>query len=122
VASGPTQFQEHVPGVDVRVHVVGDTAHATEVRSNADDYRYADRSGAALEVTATELPNEIADLCRSAARGMGLLVAGLDLRRTPDGRWVAFEANPSPAFTFYEVATGQLLAEAIAQLLVGLDA
>jgi glutathione synthase/RimK-type ligase-like ATP-grasp enzyme len=121
VASGPTQFQEHIPGEDVRVHVVGDVVHATMVRSGADDYRYAPFDGATLEVTETELPTMVADLCRSAALRIGLFVAGFDLRRTPDGRWVCFEANPSPAFTFYEHATGQPIAAAIAQLLIRLD-
>ena len=121
VANGPTQFQQHVPGDDVRAHVVGDEVLATIVRSEADDYRYASRSGASLELAETSLPADVADRCRAAARGMGLHVAGIDLRRTPDGRWVCFEVNPSPAFTFYERATGQPIAAAVARLLVQLD-
>jgi glutathione synthase/RimK-type ligase-like ATP-grasp enzyme len=52
------------------------------------------------------------------AADMGLLVAGIDLRHTPDDRWVCFEVNPSPAFVFYEEATGQPIANAIARALV----
>jgi len=37
----PTQFQRFIPGTDHRVHVVGDEVFACEVRSGADDYRYA---------------------------------------------------------------------------------
>ena len=48
---------------------------------------------------------------------IGLLVAGIDLRRTVNGEWYCFEANPSPGFTFYEQATGWPMADAIAQLL-----
>ena len=48
---------------------------------------------------------------------LGLHVAGIDLRRTDDGRWVCFEVNPSPGFTFYQEETGQPIAEAIARLL-----
>jgi glutathione synthase/RimK-type ligase-like ATP-grasp enzyme len=121
IANGPTQFQQHVPGEDVRVHVVGEEIHATRVRSDADDYRYTARAGAAPELTATEIPSAVAARCRAAARGMGLHVAGIDLRHTPDDRWVCFEANPSPAFTFYERATGQPIADAIARLLSRLD-
>jgi glutathione synthase/RimK-type ligase-like ATP-grasp enzyme len=121
VANGPTQFQEYVPGEDVRAHVVGDRVLATAVRSEADDYRYASSSGAGLELAETTLPPEIADRCRDAARGMGLHVAGIDLRHATDGRWVCFEVNPSPAFTFYEQATGQPLADEVARLLIGLD-
>jgi hypothetical protein len=50
---------------------------------------------------------------------MHLQVAGIDLRKTSDGNWFCFEVNPSPAFTFYEEATGQPIAKAIANLLVG---
>ena len=49
---------------------------------------------------------------------MQLHVAGIDLRRTPDGEWFCFEVNPSPAFLYYETATGLPIAAAIAQLLV----
>jgi glutathione synthase/RimK-type ligase-like ATP-grasp enzyme len=122
VATCPTQVQEHVEGEDVRVHVAGDEVLATLVRSDADDYRYASRSGARVELAPVELPETVAARCREAARALGLHLAGLDLRRTPGGEWVCFEANPSPAFTFYERATGQPLAAAVARLLVRLDA
>jgi len=48
-----------------------------------------------------------------------LAVAGIDLRRTPEDEWYCFEVNPSPAFSFYEEATHQPIAEAIAALLAG---
>ena len=121
IANGPTQFQAYVPGEDVRVHVVGQEIFATRVCSDADDYRYASHFGSTLELAATELPSAVSDRCFAAARGMRLRVAGIDLRHTPDDRWVCFEANPSPAFTFYEAATGQPIAAAIARLLGRLD-
>jgi glutathione synthase/RimK-type ligase-like ATP-grasp enzyme len=55
------------------------------------------------------------------AAGMRLAVAGIDLRRTPDDRWVCFEVNPSPAFVYYELATGQPIAHAVAHLLARAD-
>jgi glutathione synthase/RimK-type ligase-like ATP-grasp enzyme len=51
------------------------------------------------------------------ARDMQLLFAGIDLRRTPAGDWYCFEVNPSPGFTFYESATGQPIAAAVARFL-----
>jgi glutathione synthase/RimK-type ligase-like ATP-grasp enzyme len=119
VANGPTQFQQYVSGQDVRVHVIGEEIFATLVRSDADDYRYSPQGMLAL--AATEIPPAIADRCLAMARGMELHVAGIDLRHTYDGRWICFEANPSPAFTFYERATGQPIADAIASLLSRLD-
>jgi len=49
---------------------------------------------------------------------LGLLVSGIDLLLTPDGRWFILEVNPSPGFTFYEEATAQPIGEAIVDLLL----
>jgi hypothetical protein len=114
----PTQFQRRVPGTDVRVHVVGAEVFATEVTCEADDYRYAARQGhAPAELSAAQLPEEIAARCRRLAADLGLPVAGIDLRRSPDGEWYCFEVNPSPAFSYYEAAAGQPVAAAVAALL-----
>ena len=121
VANAPTQFQAYVPGFDVRVHVVGEEVFASEVKSDAHDYRYASLSGNDVELAATTVSAEIADQCRAMVTGMGLAVAGIDLRHTPDGRWFCFEVNPSPAFVYYEEATGQPIGQAIAHLLIRAD-
>jgi glutathione synthase/RimK-type ligase-like ATP-grasp enzyme len=118
LACCPVQFQGYVPGVDVRVHVVGDEIFACELRSEADDYRYSGRSGQTTDVTAIDLPADIAALCRRASAALGLPLCGIDLRRTPDGRWVAFEVNPSPGYTYFASATGAPIARAIAALLM----
>ena len=119
VAWCPTQFQAHVPGRDFRVHVIGDHVFASEIVSDADDYRYAGRQGESVDVKASTLDSALAGKCRDLAHGLGLLAAGVDLRLTPDGEWFCFEVNPSPAFTYYESATGQPMAEAMAELLIG---
>lgn len=113
----PTQFQEYIPGLDYRVHVVGDELFATEIISSADDYRYARHFGATAEVRPYTPSTEIADRCRSLASALGLSVAGIDLRQRPDGRWYCFEVNPSPAFSYYQNATGHAIDAAIAGLL-----
>jgi glutathione synthase/RimK-type ligase-like ATP-grasp enzyme len=118
VSNCPTQFQEFVAGTDVRVHVVGDSIIATEIKSAADDYRYASRSGADLRMEPVTLPEAVANACRAMTRGMNLLFAGVDLRRTPEGQWYCFEVNPSPGFTFFEAITGQPIAAAVADLLM----
>ena len=121
VANAPTQFQEYVPGVDVRVHVVGNDLFATEVRSDAHDYRYASLGGHGVELAAVNVDPDVGARCCAMAAGMRLAVAGVDLRRTPDNRWVCFEVNPSPAFVYYEQATGQPIAHAVADLLARAD-
>jgi len=47
----------------------------------------------------------------------GLTVAGVDLRRSVAGMWYCFEAS-APGFTYFETATAQLFADAIARRLV----
>jgi RimK-like ATP-grasp domain len=119
IAACPTQLQQYVPGTDVRVHVIGRQVLATEITSDADDYRYAAEQGRQRpELAARTLPPEVEDRCRRLAAALDLAVAGIDLRVTPDGTWYCFEVNPSPAFSYYEGATGQPIARAIACLLV----
>ncbi|MGV8978258.1 MAG: ATP-grasp domain-containing protein [Cellulomonas sp.] len=119
VRSLPTQFQALVPGTDVRVHVVGHEVFATEIGSDAVDYRYAGRDGLTAVLTATVLPDEIADRCVRLAATLGLPLAGIDLRRTPAGDWVCFEVNPMPGYSFYESHTGQPIAAALVRHLAG---
>lgn len=114
----PTQFQELVQGTDYRVHVVGDEIFASEIDSAAVDYRYAARQDCSITIRAASIPDEVAQRCAEASQAMGLAVSGVDLRRSPDGEWYCFEINPSPAFTFYQSATGQRIGEAVARLLV----
>jgi glutathione synthase/RimK-type ligase-like ATP-grasp enzyme len=115
VATCPTQFQEFVEGRDHRVHVVDGEVFASTVACDADDYRYA--RGRPVEIRACTLPPEMEDRCRELASALDLPVAGIDLRRRADGAWYCFEVNPSPAFVFYEEATQQPIADAIARLL-----
>ncbi len=112
----PTQFQRCIPGTDHRVHVVGDELFASEVISEADDYRYPG-GHEGVEVRACRLPRTVEERCRLASATLELPVAGLDLRRTPQGEWYCFEVNPSPAFTYYESRSGQPIGNAIARLL-----
>lgn len=114
--NAPTQFQEHVSGVDVRVHVVGSEVFATRVHSDAVDYRYDHATGGGT-MTACDLPEHVATECVALTRRLGLELSGIDLRLASDGRVVCFEVNPSPAFIAYEQITGQPIAAAIARRL-----
>lgn len=111
----PVQFQAWVPGEDIRVHTIGGRCFPTAISSDGVDYRYAGlRDGAPAQLTATTLPDEIAERCLALTAQLGLEFAGIDLRRDPDGRYVCFEVNPSPAFSYYESHTGQPIAAAVA--------
>ncbi|HEY3595400.1 MAG TPA: hypothetical protein VGL13_16045 [Polyangiaceae bacterium] len=113
----PTQFQKRIPGVDYRVHVVGTDVFAVRVESDATDYRYAARSGKKLSLAPATLPSDVSQRCIDVTRALGLLLSGIDLRRTPEGEWYAFEVNPSPCFTYYEEEVGQPLTARVASLL-----
>ena len=117
LAHSPAQFQQWIPGHDVRVHVVGGQVFACNVISPAIDYRYPRSEEEAPQIIACCLPEEVALRCCSLAASLGLDLAGIDLRRSPEGEWYCFEVNPSPAFTFYAEATGQPMEDAVAGLL-----
>lgn len=117
VSTCPTQFQQHVPGTDYRVHVVDAEVFACSIESNATDYRYAAMFDASLVMAAETLPARIERQCVELAHGLGLGLAGIDLRLDPDGQWWCFEVNTAPGFTWFEDHTGLPIAAAVARAL-----
>jgi hypothetical protein len=109
----PTQFQALIPGENVRVHVAGDAVFATAIRSEALDYRYAGREGKPLAMEALDLPRDVEEKCVAMTRGLGLVLAGIDLKRTPAGEWYCFEVNTAPGYSYYQEHTGQPIADAL---------
>ncbi|MBV8414112.1 MAG: hypothetical protein JO251_02735 [Verrucomicrobia bacterium] len=116
-ASTPTgsSHRRHQPDVQRTAPAAADGT------SPVHDYRYAGRSGHSINIRACTLEPDLADRCRRLATDLALPFAGIDLRRTPEGHWYCFEVNPSPGFTFYQEATGQKIAEAVASLLISHD-
>ena len=110
------ELKRWIAGTDVRVHVVGRRCFATAIESDTVDYRYG--GGREARFSGVDLDDALASRLADLAAGMGLLLAGIDLRWTPEGGWVCFEVNPSPGFSFYEEATGQPIAAAVADLLL----
>jgi len=114
----PVQFQAYVPGVDIRVHTVGEEVFATEITSTATDYRYATQQvDVAAGLEALDLDDGTAGRCVALAEDLGLPLAGIDLKRSEQGEVFCFEVNPSPAFSYFEAHTGQPIAAAIASYL-----
>lgn len=113
----PVQLQEMIPGVDLRIHTVGERLFATEVSSDGTDYRYAARENKQRTMRAVELEEDLQARCLNLTNGLGLSMSGIDLRRTPDGKYYCFEVNTSPGFTFFENHTGQRIGDALADLL-----
>jgi RimK-like ATP-grasp domain len=111
----PTQFQALVPGLNVRVHVVGDAVLACAIRSATVDYRYAGAEGAEMEPI--ELPSDVEDRCIRVSRELDLPFCGIDLILDDSGVWWCLEANPSPAYSAFEEPTGLPIAEALVRWL-----
>lgn len=110
----PIQLQQMVPGVDHRVHVIGEEVFAHRIQATENDYRYDKEA----EIVAHQLPEETEERCIHLARSLNMEIAGVDLRIAPDGEVYCFEVNPSPAFSWYEVRTGQPITAALADLLL----
>jgi glutathione synthase/RimK-type ligase-like ATP-grasp enzyme len=115
----PVQFQALVPGNDVRVHVIGNDVHATEIVSDVTDYRYARQMGGTATLRAIDLSEDLSARCIALTAGLGLVFAGIDLRIDSDGTATCFEVNPSPAYSFYQANTGQPIAMTLARYLAG---
>lgn len=119
VHSLPTQFQRKEPGVDVRVHVVGDRVTAARARTDAVDYRYATREGLDVDLEQVDLPPNVEDRCVRLAAALRLPFCGIDLMARPDGTWVCFEVNPCPGYSWYESAAGVPISDMLVRWLAG---
>ncbi len=119
VSAVPTQFQEYIPGIDVRVHVVGPQHTATAIYTDAVDYRYAARDGLDVRMEAFDELPELGARCVAFASALALPLAGFDFRVTTDGTAFCLEVNPMPMFSFYEERAGQRIAELIAMYIIG---
>ena len=115
--NGPAQFQAFIPGENVRVHTVGDQLFVTRVHSETVDYRYSGREGGKTEMEPATLPPAIAESCLRLARELDLVLTGIDLKETPDGKYYCFEVNPCPGFLYYERQTRQPISAALADVL-----
>jgi glutathione synthase/RimK-type ligase-like ATP-grasp enzyme len=113
----PLQLQEFIPGVNIRVHVVGDQVIATRILSEAVDYRFATREGCPVRMEAASVSEAVAQDCIRLTEESGLLFSGIDLKETPAGDFYCFEVNPSPGFSFFESVTNQRISLALISLL-----
>ncbi|MCI0742908.1 MAG: hypothetical protein L0Y72_28090, partial [Gemmataceae bacterium] len=114
LALAPVTIQEEVPGTDLRVFVAGQRVLACEIHTDHVDFR----DDPAPRIAPCALPVDVTAWCLRAARALELLWTGMDVRRTPDGRHVFLEANPSPMFLGFEERAGLPLTDALTALLL----
>jgi hypothetical protein len=115
----PTQFQEFIDGVNVRVHVVGRHTFAARIVSEAVDYRYAGRDGLDVDMVRFDVPDDVGQRCIALSRRLGLPFCGIDFKVRPGGEYVCFEVNPSPAYSYYQELTGAPISDALVRYLAG---
>ena len=96
VRYAPVIFQEFVPAeADLRVTIMGSHCFATAIRTAPTAYRYdyrMDLERAAVEPF--ELPGGVEEQLFVLLRRLRLVYGAIDLRLTPDGRYVFLEVNP----------------------------
>jgi hypothetical protein len=123
VAYAPVIFQEYVPaGVDLRITIVGEAIFAAAIHSQDSSYPVDFRMDmASARVEATELPPDVTGKLHALMGHLGLVYGAIDMRRTPDGRYVFLEVNPAGQWLFIEQRTGQPISAALAGLLASHD-
>jgi hypothetical protein len=110
----PVALQEEIQGVSVRVFVAGNQVFGCELLTHELDYRDSDE----VRIRPCELALDFQKQCIQIARRLHLLWTGMDFIRTPDGRFVFLEANPSPMFLGFERETHLPLTESLGALLI----
>lgn len=96
---GPVHLQRLISGDDVRVHLIGESAHGELIRAKGIDYRD-------VEVESVHTPisvdGELVGRMANASDEMGLALTGWDFKIDSDGRWWCLEVNPMPGYDGYD--------------------
>jgi hypothetical protein len=123
VRFAPTIFQEYVPArFDLRITVVGDHVFPASVNSTKLSYKvdYRMELGTA-EVAPFELPARVTRRLKAFMKRLGLVYGAIDMRLTPDGRYVFLEVNTAGQWLFIEERTGQPITESVVETLRSRD-
>jgi hypothetical protein len=120
LSAGPAIVQERVPGLDLRVTVVGRRVFAMSMDARAggdpDDVR-ASWDRVSRTARPARLPTGLVRRLLALQDALGLSYGAVDLRRRRDGEHVFLEVNPGGQFMHAEAATGHPISRAIAELL-----
>ncbi len=119
VKYAPVIFQEYVPAdVDLRISMVGDDVFAAAIHSQNTSYKVDFRmTMEEAPVEAFDLPETVVKQLQLYMKRLGLVYGAIDMRLTPDGRYVFLEINPSGQWLFIEHRTGQAITDTFVSLL-----
>jgi len=113
LAFAPVTLQEEILGTNIRVFIAGDRVLACDLPTESIDFR----DDPDPRIVPHALPPAMVEQCLKIARTLELLWTGIDLRLTPEGRYVFLEANPSPMFMGFEKRSGLPITDALVALL-----
>ncbi|WP_437575622.1 MvdD family ATP-grasp ribosomal peptide maturase [Sorangium sp. So ce887] len=120
----PMTFQEKIPKArELRVTVVGERVFSASIDSEAAPGAEVDWRRQGLELIDAwrkdALPPDVETAVLRLMDQLGLNYGALDILRTPDGRHIFLEVNPSGEFFWLERTPGLPISEALAEVLLG---
>lgn len=118
LATAPVQFQEYVPGEDVRVYVVdGEVVGAIRYESESFSFKIDQREGKAIDIHPVELPDSVVETASRAASLAELEFAAADVRLADDDHTL-LEINEAARFAGADQHADQHVADALAEYLL----
>lgn len=112
--NAPVMFQEKIEGKNLRVYALEDKILSSVIIESDDiDYR-----GHEKDIRKVNLAPEVANMCLTAMRLCGMKFSGIDLKIKPSNEVILLECNPSPMFFGIQKATGDPIAEMLAEYLI----
>lgn len=123
VQYAPVIFQEYIDAeVDLRVTVVGDQIFAAAIYSQETAYKVDVRIDISrARMKPVDLPEDVQARLHALMKRLGLVYGAIDMRRTPEGRYVFLEINPAGQWLFIERGCGLPISSALAALLHSRD-
>jgi glutathione synthase/RimK-type ligase-like ATP-grasp enzyme len=124
VRYAPVIFQEYIEAqYDLRITIVGQSIFPAAIFSQQTAYKVdfrMDIANARIEPVA--LPVAVEAHLFDVMEKLGLVYGAIDMRLTPDGRYVFLEINPAGQWLFVEQHSHQPITASMATLLASRDA
>lgn len=118
VRHAPIIVQEIVQGLDIRINVIGNQIFGAEAAPTTQEAELDCRIDPQVKWEKHAIDEALQRNLKAFVRRLGLQYGSIDMRRTPEGRYVFFEINPSGQFLFIEIDTGHPLCNAMAAMLL----
>ncbi|MDO8729028.1 MAG: hypothetical protein Q7K26_04030 [bacterium] len=123
ITQSPSLFQEHISKkYEMRITVVGKRIfpvkiHSQEFAETKVDFRDLKKI-LSLKYEPTTIPVDVKRFCFQIIKKLGLVFGAFDFAVTEEDKYVFFEVNPHGQWYWLEEATGVLMSDAIADILI----